>query len=169
MRLITVENDEELLLKFWEAEKQTPRWFRDAGNAWVTSDIEFLEFCKSCWRIYLFLEEKAVMYVGKIGTIANIHLSLMPDADKANLIKELFEIEFDILEVECNSIIGWVAKQNRGLRRICEQLGLRFYGFSRFKGETHGKVIEWQCHGITKAEVFVLPNYMNVLSLSKQA
>ena len=163
--ILTVKNNLPELLKFWEYEQTTPRWFRETCRTNEFDEKDYLDWCAKMWRIYGLLDNKAAVMVAKHGTRAEIHFSFLPDADKATLIDELIQIRADIFCAGIEVIFGWVARQNRGLRKICEQLGLTFYGFRRFSGESHGRVIEWQCYGISQASILVAKPQKIVLSL----
>lgn len=132
------------LLKYWEAEQTAPLWFReDMEEKNLTKDI-FLGFCEQCWKIFE-MNGDSLLYVEKIGNNANIHFSLMRKAqvpmDDLKVLKTLLLSQFDM-------VFGWVAKHNRGLRKVCEDLGLRDYGLRMYQGENRGRVTEWRCYSI---------------------
>jgi len=132
--------DESLLLKFWEDEQTYPQWYRDSTNAWTPTWDEHLSFCKSCWRIYA--NENSLVMVEKSG---NVHLALRRGI-------ELDDKRIDGLIALRNELFttfpqlhGWVNDRNWGLKRVFVELGFQESGFMMVKGESHDKVLQWDC------------------------
>lgn len=149
--MFEITTDEDVFKKFWQndAEKM-PAYFQNGTHAFETCWDDFKGFCEQCDRIYL-IDNVALLYVERRGQHANIHFSLVrgETIDIADLIKirgELFK-DFEM-------IFGWIGSKNRGLKQIIEQCGFHYDGFYMLKGQSHGKVLEWQCYSIRKHELF---------------
>lgn len=130
--------------RFWREEREnTPQWFADGSNAWQTSWEDFKGFCNQCWKVYDLGD--VLIYVERVGEAANIHISVMRGAEiemgRLEAIRdELFQT-FPIL-------FGWIGTHNRGLKRIAERLGFRLNGARMLYGQSHGKVLKWDCYSV---------------------
>lgn len=141
---------ESRLLKYWRDEQTFPRWFRDGNSVWKITEADFLEFCHNCWRIYE-IDGCALLYVERQGRNAEIHFSVLRGhkIDPESLIPIRLEL---LTEFDC--VYGWVAAKNRGIKAVCNLLGMRFQGLRMFKGKSHGKVLEWQQVSINRSELY---------------
>lgn len=137
------------LLKFREAEAQSPRWYKDACDVWNLDEDTFLGFCEQCYRIYELGD--AIIYCEKTSdTTVEIHFSILRggkiDVDDLKTLRDELLKEFDM-------VFGWVVNRNYAVKRICEKVGLRHYGVTMLHGSTHGKPIEWQAYSINKLQL----------------
>ncbi len=148
------------MLKYWQDEKEYPKWFRDANETWHQSDEEFLEFCNKC-RIYEF--GGCALYVEPFGDRANLHFSVIRGSEVDT--SELFRIKTELLK-EFKLIFGWILRQNRGVQKIAKELGMNYHGVQMFHGSSHGKVLEWWCFSLARTESFIVPDVRNLLSLA---
>ena len=130
------------LLEYWREERSFPDWFRQSTEVWHQTEEQFLEFCRGCWRI-TEINKRALIYVEPRQGAAEVHFSLKRGTKIETLISEFENIRSAIFE-EFPIIIGWVNKRNSGLKAICRELGLNFYGVTMVRGQSHGKVIEWE-------------------------
>ena len=153
------EADKQTWLKYWHAEQSFPQWFKSANDVWTMTEDEFIGFCEQCWKIYE-LDNTALIYVEKIGEHANIHCSILRDADVDVLVASLVDVRIELLK-QFKMVFGFVVRQNKGLRRICEKMGMKQNGVKMLHGEFHGKVIEWLCYVI-----FPIENRRSLLSLT---
>lgn len=140
---------EEKLLNLWEHEKRSPQWFRDASETARYTDEEYLDWCRE-HTVYFLGDGKAALFVRRfddVPELAEIHFSAERGfRNTPEAVKELAGIRGRMFGDGIETVVAWVAKQNRGLRDVCLALGMEYHGFRRFKGETHGKAIEWRCY-----------------------
>jgi len=132
------------LLEYWREERSFPDWFRQSTEVWHQTEDQFLEFCRQCWSI-TEINKRALIYVEPQQGAAEVHFSLKRGTKVETLISEFQNIRNSIFE-EFPIIIGWVNKRNSGLKTICRELGLNFYGVTMVRGQSHGKVIEWEAY-----------------------
>ncbi len=134
--------DESILLKYWQDEQTYPQWYRDSNNAWTCTWDNHLNFCKSCWRIYA--NENSLVYVEADG---NLHCALRRggklDGERFNG-RDLMALRDELFE-HFPQLFGWINDCNWGLKRLFLELGFRETGFYMVKGQSHGKVLTWNC------------------------
>jgi hypothetical protein len=146
------------LSRYWRAEQNAPKWFKDSNETWRQSESEFLSFCDKC-KVYEI--GNALLIIEDFGERAEIHFCVdgnLPDG----LVNELKNIKAELLR-QHSFIFGWVVRQNRGIKAIAAQLGLRFHGFKMHHGISHGKVLEWHCYSLHWSESFVVADRKNLL------
>lgn len=130
------------LLKYWEDEKQAPRYFNDATDSWRTTKEQFLEFCAKCAEIHEF-GERAVIYIEDVGH-AQIHFSVLRGARVTDLIPDFIKLRDETLK-RYKMIFGWVCSKNVGLKRILRACEFEHNGMRMFHHQSHGRVMEWHC------------------------
>lgn len=148
--------DEATWLKYWDAEHQFPQWFIEANDVWIMTEESFLGFCRQCWKIYE-VDGQALIYIEKIGDNAEIHVAVLRGADVKTISPSLIELRQEVLKA-FEMLFGWIVRQNRGMQRIAEAIGMKFYGLRMYHGHFHGQVIEWHCYSMSKADIFVIEN-----------
>ena len=141
--------DKDTLLKYWKDDHEAPLWFREDNDTWHLTEDVFLGFCEQCWKIFE-IDGHALLYVEKIGENANIHFSLLRGTPVP--MDDLQELKAYLLS-EFNMVFGWITKHNRGLMKVCEQLGLNDYGVRMYHGENRGKVTEWRCYSVNNSHI----------------
>ena len=145
--MIRIVENIDSLAKYREAELLSPRWFKDACDTWHLTDEEFRGFCNNCYRFYE-INDNALIYCEKTSPESvNIHLGILRGAriDIGNLL-----IIRDDLFKEFEMIFGFVESHNRMVKRICEEVGLYFYGLTMLHGSSHGRPIEWHCYSANR-------------------
>ncbi len=146
-----ITNDTELFKLFWSDERQnSPRYFNDSGSTWVCTETDFQGFCQRMWRVYN-VDDRALVYIEPSG---EVHLSVLRGADTSNLVTDLIEMRNEVLQ-EKPLLFGWVGAKNRGIRKLMKSIGFKFQGFSMWYGESHSKVLQWDCFVATQKEYFV--------------
>ncbi len=140
-----------------------PQWYNDGTGSWHTSWEDFLAYCQNCWRIYE-VDNVALIYVQRFGDKANIHFSLLRGS-KVDFLKELIDIRNDLL-LEVELLFGFVGRHNPGLKRIIEQVGFSWKGFSMILGESHGRVLHWRCYSVHQDQLFIRKNVKSLLTLA---
>lgn len=155
--------DVEVFKGFWQDEKSnTPRFFNDASEVWTTTYNDFLAFCDRSWKVYL-VGDNCLVYVEKDGKCANLHISFLRGTDAWGLMDDLVKLRNEIL-TEFELLYAWVGKHNRGLKKMVNALGMHHNGFCMYHGESHGKVLEWQNHSISRRELFTSRNAQSLLN-----
>jgi hypothetical protein len=158
--MIKVVEDNQTLLRYWEAEQKMPRWYLDTTRVKSISKQAFLEFCEKC-HIYE-INDNALLYCESPQEgVCNIHFSLMRGSEIS--VEDLVQIKRELLQKNW-LIFGWVARQNRGLQQLCRDLGLSYSGVQMMDGVSHGRVIQWLCYSISYKNV--LPSAQNLLSFA---
>jgi len=151
--------DEEVFKRFWIDERtNTPQFMQDFGATWICSEADFLEFCQKMWKVYL-VNDNTLVYIEPNG---EVHLSVLRGADTSSLVSELIKMRGEVLKT-LPLLFGWVGRHNRGIRKLMESIGFQFYGFTMFKGESHGKILEWHCYQIGRRELYVAKDYANLI------
>lgn len=156
------QKDENRLLEYWREERTYPKWWREADETWNQTEEEFLDFCHQCHKIYE-LDDVALLYLEKpTPKTVNIHFSLKRGCDAYHMVNDLVAIRNETFKT-IELIFGWVHIRNKGLRKILEDCGFYWHGFSMFYGQT--KVSEWRCHSCARSEYFISKPVNSVLSL----
>lgn len=133
------------LLKWWQIEQNSPKWFKDANSLWGETWDDFNKFCQGCDRIYDLGD--VIIYVQKDQDSANIHIGAVRHARID--IKALCIIR-DKLLIEFQVVYGWVLRHNRGIAKLANAVGMTFNGVRMFRGESRGRLLEWRCHAMSK-------------------
>ena len=126
----------EVLESYWQVEQNAPRWFKDSSSVWEKKDE--LDFCEKCHSIYEV--GNTLVYIEDSG---EIHFSAKGEAD----VQSLIILKDDLLQ-EFDFLFGWILKQNRGMRKVAEQIGFEYDGLRMLKGSSNGRVLEWYCYKI---------------------
>lgn len=138
------------LLKYYRAEQELPRWYRDSTRVKNASEEQFLEFCEKCTAIFE-IDDTALIYCEDRGnSICEVHFSMIRGTEVPITVMRKAR---DIVLREYNSIFGWVLKRNRGLRRAMIELEFTPNGVEMIEGNSHGKVLQWDCYWLTKDKV----------------
>ncbi len=139
---------DEALLKLWETEKTAPRWFRDAGETDKFSDGDYLKWCDQ-FEIFGLANDRAALFLKRNDAHGEIHFSIERKFTEIDaLVTELESVRTRIFASGITVVTAWVAKRNTGLRNICIELGMQYHGLKKWKGESHGKIIEWMCYQV---------------------
>ncbi len=99
-----------------------------------------LAFCEQCHSIYEV--DNTLVYVEHSG---EIHFSVRGEVD----VPELIALKFELLK-EFPYFFGWILKQNRGMRRVAEQIGFEYDGLRMLKGQSKNRPLEWMCYTVKK-------------------
>ena len=126
-----------ILESYWQVEQNAPRWFKDSSSVWEKKDE--LDFCEKCHSIYEV--GNTLVYIEDSG---EIHFSAKGDVD----VQSLITLKDDLLQ-EFDFLFGWILKQNRGMRKVAEQIGFEYDGLRMLKGSSNGRVLEWYCYKIS--------------------
>lgn len=141
-------NDKQLFKTFWADERNTPRWCQDGSDTWYTTEQDFLDWCKACWKVYN-INDIALVYAKRLDRTASVHFSFLRGNDVKTVIPDLMEIRDELLK-DVNYLFGYVGTHNRALKRIVEVLGFRYDGFKMYEGFSHNRLLEWQCFTLHK-------------------
>ncbi len=138
-------------LKYWNIEQKSPRWFRTSNGLWRESESDFIEFCDQLHRVYDLGE--VIVYVQKVSDIsAEIHFGAERNA-KVDVTR-LLETRDEILQ-DFDMIFGWLLKQNRGMKKIADQVGMTYQGVKMLNGSYKDKILEWHCHSLDKSSLLI--------------
>jgi hypothetical protein len=143
------------LLKYWEDEKKSAKWYRESLDTDDTTEESFTEFCNR-HRIFE-IDEVALVYLEYVmPTAVNIHFSLLRGANID--IQDLIEIRNQLFDEGVVWIYGWVAKKNKWLQRVCEAVGMNFYGIEDNTKIVRGKPFTMWRYSMHVTEFLVIEN-----------
>ena len=155
--MINIVTNNSVLLQYWHHEQTFPRWYKDSTALKSITRKAFLEFCAKCWRIYE-INDTALLYCETLQKdIVNIHFSLVRGTDVST--DALKSIRKDLLG-EFKTIYGWVLRQNRGLKKICRELGLEANGVKMIEGTSHNKPLVWECYMLKRKYIIKNPQIL---------
>ncbi len=147
-----VRGDEDLLREAWGWTNGSPAWFRDADQVFnrVALNAEDQLADTSKWLIAVFDHElEAVVIVDRKGSGQfEGHLMARRNANAELIASAISCVLLDLLNCGLTEAYCWVAEKNRGVRNICNQIGLRPDGIVMWKGSYRGRVIKWLRHSI---------------------
>ncbi len=144
--MFALTKDESLFKQFFNDEQTYPRHFREASSSWGITWDDFKAFCGRCERIYS-VDNTCLVYAEHIAGKANLHFSLLRktrvDIASLRIIRDELLGDYDML-------FAYVAKHNRGLRKMVEQLDMVHNGIEMRCGATYGKVVVWQLFTVSR-------------------
>jgi len=148
------------LLKYWEDECSSARWYRESLDTEDTSKESFRAFCDS-HRMFE-IDGKALVYFEYVTpTIVQLHFSLLRGQHVE--IQDLIDIRNQLFDEGVVWIFGWVAKRNRWLKRVCEMVGMDFYGIEDATQIVRGKPFIKQRYSMHVTQFLVIENSKNLL------
>jgi hypothetical protein len=128
-----------------------PRWFREAdSSAWGATDPdEHLESLRTKERadfgLFVDGELQALVIAEFVGNgFVNSHILTKRGADPLDVAAAARCVMVNLFALGMREAWAWVARQNRGVRRIVESIGMTRDGIARIKGTAHGRPVEWQ-------------------------
>ena len=157
LRRLDPETDEALIREAVGWLRAAPRWFRDADAAWgATGADAYLEQMRSepqaDFGVFKGSEFIAVLTVSLEGKgIYNSHLMARRGADPGAITLAVTLLMRQMFASGMLEAWLWLARKNYGVRLILEAAGMRRDGVTRFKGQTHGKPIEWLRYSVGRA------------------
>lgn len=109
------------------------------------------------------IDEVALVYFEYVTpTAVNIHFSLL--RGKHVDIQDLIDIRNQLFDEGVVWIFGWVAKRNRWLKRVCEAVGMNFYGIEDDTKTLRGKPFIRQRFSMHVTEFLVIENPKSLVS-----
>jgi hypothetical protein len=133
----------------WEKEQQAPRWFREAGNVWTRTFVQFLNLMWLDHEVYgLFEGEKLVacVYVKHLAPhMINVHVSVIDRVRSDALVRFFRSIRNYKAEQGVTVMIGWLLNRNRGLIRLAREAGFEETGAVMMYGKDTrtGGLLRW--------------------------
>jgi hypothetical protein len=157
MRRLDPDADEQLIREAVGWIKSAPRWFKDADAAWGAEDADtYLEQMRTDaqadFGVFKGGDFIAVLTVSLEGKgIYNSHLMARRGADAGAIAAAVASLMRQMFGAGMLEAWLWLARRNYGVRRILEAVGMRRDGVTRFKGQSHGKPIEWLRYSVRRA------------------
>ena len=157
MRRLDPEADEVLVREAVGWLDAAPRWCRDADAAWGTEDADaylkqMREEPQADFGVFEAGELTAVVTVSLCGKgIYNSHLMARRGARPEAIAACIKALMVRLFEEGMRESWNWVAARNAGVRRLLEAVGMVRDGVSRFKGQSHGRPIEWLRYSVRAA------------------
>ena len=136
----------------WTAEREAPRWFREASQVWHPTFEAFAEFWENCGEIWEFLDSgcetattRFLVYLEFLQPHSiNIHVSVIAPIDNGKLTESLKWLKDKKAADGVTSMVGWLLDKNRGMRKIAEAVGFVETGATMSYGAARGKVLRWR-------------------------
>jgi len=151
-REVTIDNDKDFLLLFWKDEQRSVKWYRESNETDDCTDETFINFCNR-HRIFA-INESALLYTQEVEPqIIMLHFSVLRRT-KDDLTEDLMQIRNQLFREGAKIIFGWVLKHNRGLKKICVDLGLRFNGTTSEMEREGKKPFIRECYVISRESLF---------------
>lgn len=149
------------LLKYWRDEQNGTKWFKESLSTDNGSDDSFERFCK---RHRMFeIDKVTLLYLDYIQpNIVMLHISVL--RKKRVNIDDLIAIRDQLFSEGVEWVFGWVAKQNRKLRAICEVVGMEWNGEVDDSAIVKGKPFIKYCYSLHQAKFLVVEKGKNLLS-----
>lgn len=148
------------LLKYWEDECNSPQWFNESLETDDTSAETFKRFCNQ-HRMFEIDDVALVYFEYVTPIIVNVHFSLLRGHHIQ--IQDLIDLRDQLFSEGVVWIFGWVAKRNRWLRRVCELVGMGFYGIEDATQIVRGKPFIKQRYSMHVTQFLVIEKPENLL------
>lgn len=154
MRRLDPDKDIDLVAEALGWLSDFPKFMQDADKAWGRASVdEYLKMMKEDPQA-----DFGVFENGKL--VAEICIALIrPNEYNSHLMMKR-GANIDAVIIAAASVIkglkekgmvagySWVLKQNRGLQRILELIGMRRDGLRQIKGQSHNQPLEWLRYAI---------------------
>jgi RimJ/RimL family protein N-acetyltransferase len=132
----------------WDAEQESPAWFRTSGQVWHPTFATFEAFWNDTEKYGLFDDERllAVVYIEDIGPgMLNVHCSVLDPKTAERHLIAFFQslVRKKAVYEGATTIVGWLLDKNRGLRRVIEKAGFYPTGLTMRYGQYRGRVLKW--------------------------
>lgn len=158
MRRLDPDRDEALVREAVGWVDAQPLFFRNCNAAWDRGDTpeDYLKLMRTepqaDFGLFEGAELVAVITVTLEGRgVFNSHLMVRPGTDPATVARGASGVMKGLLAEGMVEGWSWLARKNYGARRILEAVGMRRDGVTRFKGQSHGRPIEWVRYSVGRA------------------
>jgi hypothetical protein len=149
-------NEEYLFRQAYEWTADAPEWWKAMDRVYPVSfgDYHLATFDESQFNFGIFDGEMfGLITVNHYGDgVFDVHIAAKRGASVELLAEAACMIRERLFKSGAQAIFGWVAKFNRGIIKVGEACGMHRDGVRMFKGECHGRVIEWVHLITTRAE-----------------
>lgn len=149
------------LLKYWRDECNSAKWYRESLDTEDTSEESFTRFCNK-HRMFEIDDVALVYFEYVTSTAVNLHFSLL--RGERVEIDDLITIRNQLFDEGVVWIFGWVAKKNRWLKRICEAVGMNYYGIDDDTKRVRGKPFILQRYSMHVTEFLVVNKNKSLVS-----
>lgn len=157
LRRLDPEVDEQLIREAVGWLEAAPQWQKDCDAAWGSEGADsYLEQMRNeaqaDFGVFEGSEFIAVLTVSLEGKgIYNSHLMAKRGADAEVIAEAVALLMREMFTAGMLEAWLWLASKNYGVRRILERVGMRRDGVSRYKGQSHGRPIEWLRYSVRRA------------------
>lgn len=154
LRRLDPVNDHELIAEALSWVDEFPLWMRESDAAWGQTTVN--EYCNEMATTAQadFGVFDNGEFVGEICLAScgngryNSHLMFKRKSNVNCIIVAAMSIAKQLKEHGAVAIWSWPLKQNRGLHKVLEAIGMRRDGLEMFKGQSHGKPLCWVRYAI---------------------
>ena len=131
----------------WTTEQSAPRWFRDAGAAWVATFDEYVELLWTDGEVWGLFDQDNLVAAVFIESIApthiNVHVSVIGEVKPDELVRFFVSLKNQKAIEGVTVIVGWLLGKNRGLLRVAEKAGFSVTGLRMLYGVSRSRPMEW--------------------------
>lgn len=145
IRLLDVEKDKDVLTEAWSWRDDAPKWFRESLDIFKETFDEYMNAVPSELHYGVF-DERAIAVIRLIEAepyVFNIHLSARRGAEFDTLVVAGAALRDYLFENGVKGFFGWLPTINRGVARLYRSLGFTDTGLRIYKGQIHGKTVEF--------------------------
>lgn len=147
--------NESLLREAFSWDREAPSWFRQMDSIFGPDDVDdFLKGAQDLANVYLgvFQPSGHIAHYPLVGVIIltlvsnnryTAHLCACRGARVEVLAQAAIQVKEDMFNLGMNEVFVFVAEKNRGVRKLCEIIGLQEDGITMYKGSYRGRVIKW--------------------------
>lgn len=138
----------ERLPDIWQAEKEMPRWFRDANDVWTPALENYIEFVEGHQEIYGLFDgdvlHLCIHFERQVKpSEAVIHLSVLKKVKPSVFVLKCSELRNAQFRQGVTTIRAWVQQKNLALCKLLSQIGFSATGLILDCGQSHGQVLRW--------------------------
>jgi hypothetical protein len=145
IRILNEQKDIELLREAWAWRDSAPQWFKSLNTENETWD-EFIANAHEELLIGIFDESllAVIRLVQHRLGLFELHLMTRRKADWNILLQAGLSAKQYLFDKKvAQTFFGWIPRRNKGIVRLYRALGFVHNGERCYKGQTHGRPIEW--------------------------
>jgi hypothetical protein len=147
--------DKKRLLEYWRDEKNSVRWYQESNETKKSTVETFLKFCAD--HTVYEIDGCALIYCKEVAPkIVQIHFSVLRGSKFD--IESLKELRNDVFRNGTKVIFGNILKQNRPLRKICDEVGFYWNGLEEIEEREGKRPFRFLCYAMDRRDLIVAPN-----------
>jgi hypothetical protein len=150
IRLLDAKDDLNVHEAAWRWLDDTPRWFRESSALFKESWDDYLSHIPKELHYGVFVDREPsaiIRLIEDLPWVFQLHLSAKRKTDPMVILQAGTALRDFLFAKGVKAFYGFIAKQNRGVRKLYEGLGFADTGVRCFKGH-EGKVWELIQYGV---------------------